>query len=397
MKKNKIFKIALVLGIAIRLVLAITTYHSDLSALTISSHIILKGHVFSLYQQGLNFVSDGLIYQPLAYFIPSLIYLPFAPLLSGISSILVRDPSVLLAGKSVYLPLLIYKLPLILADLSIIWLLPQLFKSKEKKLNSQILWALNPVAIYVSSMIGQVDAILVFFLLAATISAVSRRYIVSALLLALSALTKPLSLALLPLLGIFAYYKKDFKQACLVVFAGLGLFAAIILPFLSSQAYKTYVLGAHHLNKSLFAGIEIAPGTQIPWFFIFYSTIFLLAYRKKINLTQAFGAVVLSTLSFTHFHPQWFIWMTPWLIYYAVEKKRFFTYLVSILAWLFVLFSFESSLHINIFLNANKVLPQLPQLLTSNLSTLVLLARSWLIAVLIIDFIPLFYEKNSQK
>ncbi len=397
MKKNKFFKLALILGIVIRLVLAVTTYHSDLSALTISSHLILKGHIFDLYQQGLSFVSDGLIYQPLAYFIPSLVYLPFISLLSGISSLLIQSPSALLAGQSVYLPILIYKLPLILADLSIIWLLPKLFNSKKKKINAQILWALNPVAIYVSSMIGQVDAILIFFLLAATISAVSHRYILSAILLSLSALTKPLSLALLPLLGIYALYKKDFKQACLAVFSGFGLFALIILPFLSSQAYKTCVLGAHHLTKSLFAGIEIASGTQIPWFFIFYSLIFLLAFKKKINLIQAFGAVILSTLSFTHFHPQWFVWITPWLIYNAVESKNLFTYFASILAWLFILFSFESSLHLNIFLNANKSLPQLPQLLTNNLSILVLLARAWLVAVLITDFIPLFHEKNSQK
>lgn len=397
MKKNKFFKIALVLGVIIRLVLAVTTYHSDLSALTISSHLILKGHIFDLYQQGLNFVSDGLIYQPLAYFIPSLVYLPFAPLLAGISSLLVQTPSAVLAGKSVYLPILIYKLPLILADLSIVWLLPQLFTKKKKKINAQILWALNPIAIYVSSMIGQVDAILIFFLLAATISAVSHRYITSALLLALSALTKPLSLALLPLLGIYALYKKDLKQSCLAVASGFGLFALVILPFISSQAYKTYVLGTHHLNKSLFAGIEIAPGTQIPWFFILYSLIFLLALKKKINLVQAFGAVILSTLSFTHFHPQWFVWITPWLIFNAVKKDNLFTYLASLIAWLFILFSFESSLHLNIFLNADKTLPQLPQLLTTNLSTLVLLSRAWLIAVLITDFVPLFYEKDSQK
>ena len=56
------------------------------------------------------------------------------------------------------------KIPLIFADLATGYLLYKIFKDK-KGLKAAALYIFNPVAIYVSAIYGQIDPLLVFFLL----------------------------------------------------------------------------------------------------------------------------------------------------------------------------------------------------------------------------------------
>ena len=401
---KKFLTYSIIFGIALRLILAVTTYHGDLAALVLAGKSLAVNHqfidfyesVFTVGKQGELKLPDHkmiFIYQPLAYFLPGLFYLPFGGFINNIWEGLLHTGPYLLENKIIYLPLLIFKFPLILADLAIIWFLPMLFKKQNDKNLSQVLWALNPLAIYVSSMIAQVDALLTFFLVVGLVAFKQNRFLLSAFLFTLSALVKPIGLILLPIVAIYSWQKtKNLVISLQTFFVGLLTYALVIAPFLPSVAYRQYTLFAEHINKTLFAGIAIAPGTLIPLFFITYALVTAFLIKQKISPLMALGTALLSSLAFTHFHPQWFVWLTPWLIYYVITTKDWFSFFLTIIAWLTILFSFENSLTFGIFFGLGLSAPAIPTTVVPNLLQLVFLSRAWLIALF-----PIFLLSHETK
>jgi hypothetical protein len=386
----------IIFGIFLRLILSITTYHGDLAALTLSAESISVNHkitdfyesVFTIGEQGELKLPDHqmtFIYQPLAYFIPNIFYFPFVPIIKNVTDGLLHTHPYNIGNKTFYLPLLIFKLPLLAADISLIWLIPLLFKNQKDKNLAKILWALNPLAIYVSSMIGQVDAILTFFLVLGLIYFQRSRFNLSAFFFTLSALVKPIGLITLPFIALFAYQKtNNLKKSLTSLIVGSVTFTLGILPFINSVVYRQYTLFAEHIQKTLFSGIAISPGTLIPLFFITYAILFALSLRRKLNPTMTLGAVLFSSLCFTHFHPQWLVWLTPWLIYLSIKQEDYLIWLITIISWLIILFSFEPSLTLHIFIGFKVSPPNLSTALQNNLTTLVSLSRAWLIALMLL-------------
>src|SRR3989338_390778 len=203
----------IVLGILLRFLLSTITFHPDLSAIILAGKIILDGHWLNFYDSNtLNQIVFN--YPPLAFLIPSLFYLPFNSFLSSLYLNLVNTSPAFFSLHPVYLPLLIFKLPMILADIAIIFLLPNLFVKPSLKRLSQVLWALNPIAIFVSSMMGQVDIILVVFLVISLIFIKRHHLNFAAIFIGLSILIKPAGLILLPLLFI-----KEFSRTKKIIYS----------------------------------------------------------------------------------------------------------------------------------------------------------------------------------
>lgn len=392
MTKSKNFFWGLfVIAFLLRIGLAITTYHSDIGSFAMAGkYIVGDGKVLGFFdavttkgEKGeLKLFGDQIVfnYQPLAYLIPSAVYLPFRPLIINTAQQLVNTNWTVLHQKIIYWPLLIYKLPMILADLAIVFLLPKLFDDKRKKRMSQILWLFNPLAIYVSSMMGQMDIVIALFLLLSLINLKNKRNLKAVVWVALSALIKPAGLILIPIIAISEFQKKnnwfDFIKTgflgCLVY--GLG-----VAVYIWSPAYRYFSLFAEQIGKSTYAGISIASGTVIPWFFIVYIFGLLLFWKKKISSETIFGIVLLTSLVFTHFHPQWLVWIMPWMIYESVQKDEFIFYLGMVVAWLGVLFSFDSTLHYDMFLASGMI--KATTLSGNLIFEITMLSRAYLIAI----------------
>lgn len=393
--KKKATTFLIILGIVIRLILAVTTYHPDLSVFAFAGKlIVLDGHWLNFYNYGVQYLNGvatlfphGMIlnYQPLAYLIPSLFYLPFFPVLKDTAGLIIDGTWH--SQSPFYLPLLVYKLPLLIADISLIFLIPKLFASQTNKKLSSILWALNPIAIYVSSMIGQVDIIITFFITLSLVTLKRNRFYATTFFLAVSALIKPAAVILIPLISLYLFIKKQYLKSLISLTIGVGTYFLGILPFLSSPIYRHYALFANQIGKSIYASISVAAGHDIPWFFILYAIIIALLIYKKTNLTASLAAALLSSLAFTHFHPQWLLWLTPWLLYFAIKKNQFLPLLFSILSWFVIIFSFDKSLSTGLFFGLS-----LPALQVSTLFTS--LARAWIIAHL---FIILFIDGHQKE
>jgi hypothetical protein len=69
-------------------------------------------------------------------------------------------------------------------------------------------------------------------------------------------------------------------------------------------------------------------------------------------------------LSVTHYHPQWFLWVTPFLIWGLVEKmgKYLEVIIILIVSWLIITLFFEPSLSLGLFGPISPLLAKAPGL-----------------------------------
>lgn len=391
-KKLGLFVSPFILATAIllRLVLAGTTFHVDLNALVLASNFINRGEVFTFYDHVRrlpvgdpikSLYTDKIFnYQPLSYLVPSLFYLPFKSVLDPVSQALVRDSRNLLSVSRPFEPILIlYKLPYIFFDLLCAFFITRLAKDLKAKKRLQLLWLFNPVAIFVSTFMAQTDMMVIFFLLAAMISAHEEKPWRAAIFAGLSALFKPVGLFVVPVIAAY-YVAASFSKGIRVFFLGIGTYLLGILPYLPSVSFRMYALLAEQTGKSTFAGITIASGTTIPWFFIAYTVILILLLKRRLTLIDGIGLALASSLVFSHFHPQWFVWLTPWLIYRTLTGKIYF-YLAALVSWFIILLSFDYSLHFASFWWLGFVSNQYLFAGNQIWQNLVLLSRAFLISI----------------
>jgi hypothetical protein len=106
-------------------------------------------------------------------------------------------------------------------------------------------------------------------------------------------------------------------------------------------------------QKMLFMNFPVSGAEGVYPFILFLVFFYFFAYYKKkdIAIEHYFLAILLLILSITHYHPQWFLWVTP---FFAIElaRKGLKNWLeISILftSWLFITLTFEPSLSVGLF------------------------------------------------
>lgn len=355
--KRKIILI-LVIGILIRFFLAFSTFHSDVQPFYFAGEVIAKGNVLNFYDYLRNLpTSDPILkiypinlfnYPPLVYFflgpISYLVSLPFAREL--LHNFIFNIPGIL-GNLQLNFLLLVLKLPYLFFDLGIALLFYRYFKNPKNKVLAFGLWMFNPVNLYATYMMGQFDVIPAFFSLLALYMAVKKsRYFVAALFLGLGASFKIFPfLFLVPL----ALTKKKWSDRLKIIGIGVLTYLATILPFLNSHGFRATALVAGQTAKSLYATIPISGGEAIilfPLFLLFFYIVFLFFTTEMEDLWKRFFIVILIFFIFTHYHPQWFLWLTPFLIIDLVKSglKHWPLIALSLISWLGLITFFDPGL-----------------------------------------------------
>ena len=70
-------------------------------------------------------------------------------------------------------------------------------------------------------------------------------------------------------------------------------------------------------------------------------------FGKELSLEKGFILILLLIFSVTHYHPQWFLWVTPFLIWELTKNS--FQHLPLVLVFLIVTLFFEPSLSLGLF------------------------------------------------
>jgi Gpi18-like mannosyltransferase len=128
----------------------------------------------------------------------------------------------------------VMKLPPNLFDLATSALI---FVFVRKRLNLKMallatsLYAFNPAVIFNAAVWGQFDAIYTFFLVLSLMLALASKPELSAVTFTLGILTKPQSIALLPLIALLIFKKKGGRRLLTSILAGAATIFAVIIPF----------------------------------------------------------------------------------------------------------------------------------------------------------------------
>ena len=123
---------------------------------------------------------------------------------------------------------------------------------------------------------------------------------------------------------------------------------AVVAPFvLFSPGYRTNAFLAQHTEKMFYMTLKVTAVEGISVFVFLYFLILFVADKLKNKQDSFFSAGLLLLLSFyatSHYHPQWFLWVTPFLIWLFL-KKKYLPVLVFCFGFFIHLIFFESSLH----------------------------------------------------
>ncbi|WP_019913677.1 phospholipid carrier-dependent glycosyltransferase [Paenibacillus sp. HW567] len=254
---------------------------------------------------------------------------------------------------------LLFKLPAILSDLVLGWLI---YRAGRKKLGSgmaiglMLLFLFNPAVLMDSAAWGQADSFFLVFLLLSIMGASDKAFVRSAIFFALATLVKPQALIFTPVLLFAFYHHRAWKQLAFGALYGLGIFGLLAAPFfwnngglgglidlykgtLSSYPYSTvnafnlYALTAPMWSAidSMWLGI-----TYRTWGFIFIlAAVALAAYysfkkdRKELSKSFFIGMVLIAVVFVfgTKMHERY---MYPALIlglftYIESRDRRFLT------------------------------------------------------------------------
>lgn len=359
--------IILIAGVIIRLILASISFHSDLRAFDFAGHIVNQGKVFDLYDYLPNLPPDDPIrnmYPVYLFNYPPVVYFFFAGAntLSNIftdssfSNLFFSDVIKIMGDWQLKVHLMLFKLPYLIFDLPIAYFLMKLFSSKREKLLAFAMWIFNPVNIYATYLIGQFDIIPTFFVVSSLVWLFSRgnslkNLLWAALLLGIGATFKIYPLFLLVPLSSLVF---SWKRRILIIIVGLLPYLLTILPFLPSEGFRSTALVANQSLKSLYPQIPVSGGESILLFLLFLLFFYLIFLHIKGNmdsLWQRFFLPLLLFFIFTHYHPQWFLWLTPFLIL-SLLKSNFKDILpvgISLVSFFGLLFFFDPSLTLGLF------------------------------------------------
>jgi len=346
------------IAIVIRLVLMMFTYHQDLSGQILSTHFFAFNGVTNIYEYlsslpvnhplVKNFgVADIFIYPPLSYFTLGTYLKLISPLIpekfyidhmNGLNMHALGAP----------FHLFWFKLPYLLIDLLLAHTLTKFFKDITTKKKIFFLWLFNPVTLYTTFSMGVFDIIPVLFTVYAALFAKNGRANLAALMLGIGASFKSYPLFLLPLLVVTV---PGFVSKIKTSLIGITPFFLAILPFLTSSAFKYMVFGAK--SQKMFYMVWSVSGAEGIFPYLLLFTLLLLITSRAIllkDIWKSFLIYFLVLFSVTHYHPQWFLWLSPFLVLEIVYSKLKNLYLVLglLLCYIAIVVTFDRSLSSNL-------------------------------------------------
>ena len=190
---------------------------------------LFKAWAIDLVQQGLpNFYSFANSDYPPAYlymlWLVGKIYQFFDPTFSHTDRLLLVS---------------LLKLPCVLADVGSAFLIAQILKphtSTDNAYKIALIYAFNPLMMFVSAVWGQVDGAMVFLMLLMFYLIQQDRAIVAGILTALMVIVKPQGLFLAPFLVLSQWFRQAWWKWLAIAFGGLATIWLLIEPFFGIEA-----------------------------------------------------------------------------------------------------------------------------------------------------------------
>lgn len=345
------------LALILRLLLMPFTGHEDLRLINFASQDVFSSGLGSIYN------TDKSVYPPPIYIFEAAwqkLMSPFLgehfrPWLTLPTQSSYQDP---LAFRYLFL----LKVPYLLFDFGILYLLLKLFKTDKEKRLTGLVWLFNPVVIYITYMFGQFDVIPTFLSLWAIYLSLGGWLVLAGLILGVAA-----SFKLFPLYFLIPMLILSRTSLVKKGIAGLlGILPVVLvsLPVLKIPNYVANVISSTHTQIMQNVSFYIGGDERIYVFVIAYTFLCLWLFwrREKIdNLWRVASIILLLFYSLTAFNPQWFLWVIPFFVIWWVKERnsRPLQLILYSLYFLIVIF-FESTVHLGLFAPISASFAQIP-------------------------------------
>ncbi len=250
---------------------------------------------------------------------------------------------------------LLYRLPLFIADISILFVLMRWLKTRTRQV---LIWYwLSPVLIYINYFHGQLDVIPMAFLIGSLYFLFKNKQEYSFFILGLAIACKTNMVLVLPFYFIYLWRipSVDFKKIISVISILFVIVLLLNLPYINSEAYINMVYNNpvqqqvfdlyYQFNSSL--RIYFIPAVY--FVLVLWYLSFKFVNRDQLILFLAFTFLAL-TLMIAPMQG-WYFWIMPLLIYFVIKHgKREQMVLVILSILYFIYFGFiQQSDYLNSF------------------------------------------------
>lgn len=320
----------LILAIILRLLVMPFFFHPDIKTYHFQASFLRQG-VFNIYPYLIENreklpLKEEFVYFPLTYFFLGGYQALVSPLLGNNFNDWLGDASGR-AVESAYIfrYLFLLKLPYLVLDILIAFVLMQFFEKKTDKKRVFTIWLFNPFTIVLIYFFSNVDIVPVFLVLLTLLAMKKHKPAVASFVLALAVGFKAYPVLFLPfLLAKTEKWADKIKSSAIFILTCLG----IILPFWS-PAFIASSFASGLTTRILEAGVSISGGERILLVPAALLLLFIFAwYKKGIPIWKFFLAALLFVIPFIHFHIQWLVWIAPFFAILWVKENK--------LSWLLV-------------------------------------------------------------
>lgn len=218
------------------------------------------------------------------------------------------------------------------------WLIYKLLSNSKKQKMALALWFFNPINLYAISAIGQFDIIPTFFTVLSFFLWNKKKILFSGLSLGLAVAFKTYPLLFLPF---FFLSKEKLKNKIIFLFTLIGIYGITILPFINSKAFQNDVLFSGLSTRIFQLKISLLDH-QVSVFIILYLLLIAVYWflKSKIPLYIFFAVTLALVFSITRFHPQWIVWLMPFLTLAYGENRINLKYISLFAVFYFIYFIF---------------------------------------------------------
>ncbi|HOY61067.1 MAG TPA: glycosyltransferase 87 family protein [Candidatus Woesebacteria bacterium] len=330
MKKR--IKELFVFALILRLILAPLFYHPDIKSQNFHFQFLSLGKI-NIYQ----YIDENKQFLP---YRDTFNYLPLTYLSFGAGQILLRPllPSNFFTWLNDWGPsqnnypdllyfMLILKLPYIIFDLGIGYLLYKLYDKKVL-----IIWLFNPLSFYLIYILANFDIVPVFFSLLSFYLLKKSRNSLAFIFLGIATALKFYPLLFFPFF--LFYHPNNIQKIIRNIFAFLLPLIITIIPFVFTPFFVQAFSGSGLTQK-----ITEFKILNIPIYPVIYMIILAIYYfSKNKNIEKSFLWLFLGFIVLVNYHPQWLLWFLPFIIFPILKTK--------IKTIIFVLIVFLSLLYI---------------------------------------------------
>ena len=278
---------------------------------------------------------------------------PYPPVMLLIMSVS-EELCLLLPGLPVFLHNILFKLPLLVMDCIVFRKLCLSFP--EKRIAVVLVYFASPVILYATYMHSQLDIVPMTFLFLSLLYLASaqtkRNFLLSAVFLSLSLLSKLHILAIVPMIAIYILKRKSLSSAASYCIAVIGMTVAGILPFYGHGFIHGVFMNS---AQSALFGLYFSYG-RLNLYISLTAVVLIYFYALNLNFINTELLFGLGGLIFSVFlalcapMPGWYMWVMLFLAHFVLSSNGYhhslFCYVVLELLYLvFFIFFHQADNH----------------------------------------------------